>query len=130
MTTKNHPCSLTCSIFPTQHNVVQMIVSREPDPMVCHAAVGPPPQLVPPDQVAMAAMDGPLCRKWSPCSKPEKQWLQLQIDLYILTGEFEVTIKIFRNNAMHVCCNSESSLAAKTIFLLTGSFANCDLGHN
>ena len=64
----------------------------------------------------MVAMDGPLCRKWSPCSKPEKQWLQLQIDLYILTGEFEVTIKIFRNNAMHVCCNSESSLAAKTTF--------------
>ena len=67
---------------------------------------------------SMAAMDGPLCRKWSPCSKPEKQWLQLQIDLYIyiLTGEFEVTIKIFRNNAMHVCYNSESSLAAKTTF--------------
>ena len=39
---------------------------------------------------SMAAMDGPLFRKWSPCSKPEKQWLQLQIDLYILTGEFEV----------------------------------------
>ena len=31
---------------------------------------------------SMAAMDGPLFRKWSPCSKPEKQWLQLQIDLY------------------------------------------------
>ena len=42
---------------------------------------------------SMAAMDGPLCRKWSPCSKPEKQWLQLQIDLYIRTDEFEVTIK-------------------------------------
>ena len=78
---------------------------------------------------SMAAMDGPLCRKWSPCSKPEKQWLQLQIDLYILTGELEVTIKVFRNNAMHVCCNSESSLAAKTIFS-SYSFANCDLGHN
>ena len=65
---------------------------------------------------SMAAMDGPLCRKWSPCSKPRKQWLQLQIDLYILTGELEVTIKIFRNNARHVCCNSESSLAAKTTF--------------
>ena len=54
----------------------------------------------------MAAMDGPLCRKWSPGSKLEKQWLQLYIDLYniILTDEFEVTIKIFRNNAMHVCC--------------------------
>ena len=52
---------------------------------------------------SMAAMDGPLCCKWSPCSKPEKQWLQLQIDLYILTGEFEVTIKIFRNNAMQAC---------------------------
>ena len=24
---------------------------------------------------SMAAMDGPLCRKWSPGSKPEKQWL-------------------------------------------------------
>ena len=23
----------------------------------------------------MAAMDGPLCCKWSPCSKLEKQWL-------------------------------------------------------
>ena len=67
---------------------------------------------------SMAAIDGPLCRNWSPGSKPEKQWLQLQIDLYIyiLTDEFEVTIKIFRNNAMQVCCNSESSLAAKTIF--------------
>ena len=69
----------------------------------------------------MAAMDGPLCRKWSPGSKPEKQWLKLQIDLYnnkiILTDEFKVTtIKIFRNNAMHVCCNSESGLAAKTTF--------------
>ena len=69
----------------------------------------------------MAAMDGPLCREWSPGSKPEKQWLQLQIDLCILTDEFEVTIKIFRNNAMHVCCNSESSLAAKTTFLLIHS---------
>ena len=67
---------------------------------------------------SMAAMDGPLCRKWFPCSKLEKQWLQLQIDLYVLTGEFEVTIKIFKNNAMHVCCNSESSLAAKTTFFL------------
>ena len=73
----------------------------------------------------MAAMDGQLCRKWSPGSKPEKQWLKLQIDLYnnkiILTDEFKVTtIKVFRNNAMHacmhVCCNSESSLAAKTTF--------------
>ena len=88
--------------------------------MACHAAVGPPSQLVPPGPSAanyvavdgppgpsMAAMDGPLCRKWSPGSKPEKQWLQLQIDLYnnkiILTDEFEVTIKIFRNNAMHAC---------------------------
>ena len=56
---------------------------------------------------SMAAMDGPFCRKWSPGSKPEKQWLQLQIDLYnnkiILTDELEVTIKIFRNNAMHAC---------------------------
>ena len=32
---------------------------------------------------SMAAMDGPLCLNWSPGSKPEKQWLQLQIDLYI-----------------------------------------------
>ena len=64
-----------------------------------------PPQLAPrticgklccrrwPPGPSMAAMDGPLCRKWSPCSKLEKQWLQLQTDLYILTGEFEVTIK-------------------------------------
>ena len=37
---------------------------------------------------SIAAMDGPLCRKYSPCSKPEKQWLQLKIDLYMLTGEF------------------------------------------
>ena len=69
---------------------------------------------------SMAAMDGPLYRKWSLGSKPEKQWQQLQIDLYnnkiILTDKFEVTIKVFRNNAMHVCCNSESSLAAKTTF--------------
>ena len=60
-----------------------------------------------PPRPSMAAMDGPLCRKWSPGSKPEKQWLQLQIDLYnnkiILTDELEVTIKIFRNNAMHAC---------------------------
>ena len=74
----------------------------------CHAADGPPPQLVPrhnwspgpsaanyvavdgPPGPSIAAMDGPLCRKCSPCSKPEKQWLQLKIDLYIymLTGEF------------------------------------------
>ena len=64
----------------------------------CHAAVGPPPQLVPhhnwsprticgklychrsSPRPSMAAMGGPLCRKWSPSSKPEKQWLQLQID--------------------------------------------------
>ena len=48
----------------------------------CHAAVGPPPQLVPgpsaanyvaidgPPGPSMAAMDGPLGRKWSPTSKP------------------------------------------------------------
>ena len=87
----------------------------------------------------MAATDGPLCRHgWSTLpqvvplySKPEKQWLQLQIDLYILTDEFEVTIKIFRNNAMqmYVCCDSESSLAAKTTFF-SYSFTNRDLGHN
>ena len=100
---------------------------------VCHTEVGPPPQLVP------RTICGKLCcRRWSPRtkygyhgwsalprvvprSKPEKQWLQLQIDLCILTDEFEVTIKIFRNNAMHVCCNSESSLAAKTTFLLIHS---------
>ena len=58
------------------------------------------------------------------------------IDLYIyiaiLTDEFEVTIKIFRNNAMHVCRNSESSLAAMHARLLFSSysFANRDLGHN
>ena len=33
----------------------------------------------------MATMDGPLCHKWSPGSKPEKQWLQILTD--------EVTIK-------------------------------------
>ena len=91
----------------------------------CHAAVGPPGPYAAnyvavdgPPGPSMAAMDGPLCRKWSPCGKQEKQWLQLQIDLYIaiLTDEFEVTLKIFRNNAMHVCCNSESSLATKTTF--------------
>ena len=70
---------------------------------------------------SMAAMDGPLCRKWSPVASWKKQWLQLQIDLYILTDEFEVTIKIFRNNAMHVCYNSESRLATKTTFFLTYS---------
>ena len=60
----------------------------------------------------MAAMDCPLFCKWSPGSKPEKQWLQILTD--------EVTIKkLFRNNAMHVGCNSESSLAAKTIFSFT-----------
>ena len=55
----------------------------------CHAAVGPPGPSAAnyvavdgPPGPSMAAMDGPLCRKWSPCSKPEKQWLQLQIDLY------------------------------------------------
>ena len=26
---------------------------------------------------SMAVMDGPLCRKWSPCSKLEKQWLHV-----------------------------------------------------
>ena len=57
---------------------------------------------------SMAAMDGPLCRKWSPGSKPEKQWLYTATkDLYnnkiILTDKFEVNIKIFRNNAMHAC---------------------------
>ena len=107
----------------------------------CHAVVGTPATTGPPGPSAanyvavdgppgpsMAAMDGRLCCKWSPCSKPEKTvhgCMQLQIHLYILTDEFEVTIKIFRNNAMHVCCNSKSSLAAKTTFS-----ANRDLGHN
>ena len=36
---------------------------------------------------SMAAMDGPLCRKWSPYGKQEKQWLQLQIDLYSYTDK-------------------------------------------
>ena len=54
----------------------------------------------------MAAMDGPLCHKWSPGSKLENSGC-----MQILTDK--VTI---RNNAMHVCCNSESSLAAKTTF--------------
>ena len=64
----------------------------------------------------MAAMDGPLCRKWSPGSKPEKWRLQILTD--------DVTIKkLFRNNTMHVCCNSESSLAAKTTFFFY-TFAN------
>ena len=62
----------------------------------------------------MAAMDGLFCRKWSPGSKPEKQQLQILTD--------EVTIKkLFRNNAMHIYCNSESSLAAKTTFSFTHS---------
>ena len=66
---------------------------------VCHAASGPPPQLVPPDHlrqmvhvaVAMmvpgptiASMDGPLCRKWSPYRKPAyggyKSWLATPFD--------------------------------------------------
>ena len=82
----------------------------------------------------VAAMDGPLCRKWSPCSKPEKQWLQLQIDLYILTGEFEVTIKIFRNNRRHACMLVFVAIAnlvslPRPLFS-SYSFANRDLGHN
>ena len=44
-----------------------------------YAAVDGPPG------PSMAAMDGPLCRKWSPCGKQEKQWLQLQIDVYSYT---------------------------------------------
>ena len=32
----------------------------------CHAAVGPPG----PSAANCVAMDGPLCRKWSPTSKP------------------------------------------------------------
>ena len=69
---------------------------------VCHAVVGPPSQLVPPDhlrQVSYVAVDGPPrtkygCHGWSalpqvvPCSKPEKQWLQLQIDLSIYTDRW------------------------------------------
>ena len=52
----------------------------------CHAAVGPRHNWSPGRSAAnyaavdawspgrsMAAMDGPLCRKWSPGSKPEKQ---------------------------------------------------------
>ena len=77
----------------------------------------------------MASMDSPLYR-WSPGSKPEKQWLQLQIDLCILTDEFEVTIKIFRNNAMHICCNSESTVSLPRPLFSSYSFANRDLGHN
>ena len=64
----------------------------------------------------MAVIDGPLCHKWSPGSKPEKHRLQIVTD--------EVTIrKLFGNNATHVCCNSKSSLVAKTTFFFY-TFAN------
>ena len=43
---------------------------------------------------SMAAMDGPLCCKWSPGSKPEKQWLHANIDR---VSDYK---KLFRNNAM------------------------------
>ena len=33
---------------------------------------------------SMSAMDGPLCHKWSPCSKPEKQWLHAATNTPIL----------------------------------------------
>ena len=79
-----------------------------------YVAVGGPPG------PSMAAMDGPICRNWSPCSKPEKQWLQLQIDLYILTGEFEVTIKKYLEimPCMFVAIANLVSLPAKTTFFL------------
>ena len=63
-------------------------------PIVLSRRSWSPPQLVPGPSAAnyvavdgppgpiMAAMDGPLCCKWSSCSRPEKQWLQPQIDLY------------------------------------------------
>ena len=80
---------------------------------------------------SMAAMDGPLCRKWSPVASRKTVAAATNRPIYILIDEFEVTIKIFRNNAMHVCCNSESILAAKTMhFFFLYSFANRDLGHN
>ena len=119
------PRTLGMHIRQITRTVMPQLVPRHnwsPGPSAAnYVAVGGPPE------PSMAAMDGPPCRKWSPGSKPEKQWLQLQTDLYniILTDEFEVTIKIFRNNAMHVCCNSESSLAAtpcmNALFLLTHS---------
>ena len=67
----------------------------------------------------MATMDGPLCCKWSPGSKPEKQQLHANTDR---VSDYK---KLFRNNAMHVCCNSESSLAAKTTFSFY-TFTNCE----
>ena len=71
---------------------------------VCHTASGPPPQLVPPDHLrqmvhvavddppgpTIASMDGPLCRKWSPCRKPAyggyKSWLATLFDNNTMHG--------------------------------------------
>ena len=89
------------------------------------------PQLVPchnwspgPSAANYVAVDGPrtkygchgwsVCHKWSPGSKRKKQRRQILTD--------EVTIKkLFGNNATHVCCTNESSLAVKTTFSFTHS---------
>ena len=78
----------------------------------------------------MAAMDGPICRKCSPCSKPEKQWLQLQIDLYILTGEFEVTIKKYLEITPCMFVAIANLVSLPRPLFSSYSFANRDLGHN
>ena len=86
------------------------------------AVDGPPDQVWLPWMVRFAASGSPVASRKTVAAATNRP-------IYILTGEFEVTIKLFRNNAMHVYCNSESSLAAKTIFS-SYSFANRDLGHN
>ena len=77
------------------------------------AVDGPPDQVWLPWMVRFAA-SGPPWQAGKTVAAATNRPIQLHC---ILTDEFEVTIKIFRNNAMHsVCCNSESSLAAKTTF--------------
>ena len=43
----------------------------------------------------MAAMDGPLCHKWSPGSKPEKQRLQILTDKVTINSYLEITPHMF-----------------------------------
>ena len=69
----------------------------------CHAAVGPPPQLVPPDYLRqimlpqMVPWTKYVCHGWPalpqvvPGSKPEKQWLQILIDEVTIKGYLEIT---------------------------------------
>ena len=61
---------------------------------------------------SMAAMDGLLCRKWSPGSKPEKQWLQTLTD--------EVTIKKLITPTMFVAIANLVSLPRPLFY----TFAN------